>query len=553
MTAMLKSEQYSNFVSPNLKGVHSYFKTKEAQDWRIKNYLVFCLEEDKLILPWAVVYDDWQRSLKILVKASAKQIPGSVRAFCADLIKIDSTVEGIIVLETCKNLYKGFRDQFLDLEIDARIQKLETLFSPMDRSKMEQPYNDIDIIRINALNLMYEATSYFGGDVSTDDNISDDEKNEMLLAEVTDGILAKKLSEVGKGVARYNVIFIPENIIPRATFYEEWQTLEKIFSQKEEEITSKISSPIKEVENILDKYREALVNATHRGYVKLDSVFIDYDFQNGFEFQRNWLEYWVNNVYWKFLICFSLSKHVLIDGSSSEYQYRDWFVNLLLEDLFLDINCHIRLKTGEVENIHRKNQKILSNLSDDRQHIDWYHDGILTVDINGVEEYIGILEVVGNAVVEDHIKMVSDRDKILKAMRLALFQLEQIFRCNGMNDEKQLQNNLETFGILVYGRHFIIYAMHYYEGLYLVDETDLSFILPSTPMELYLVEGIIKRLLVFRARVEYLRTWIQTQIRLADTTTRHLRRITTPVMLSPGTPNVNQRFARINGPTRNRE
>ncbi|CAJ0636632.1 12557_t:CDS:2 [Entrophospora sp. SA101] len=66
--------------------------------------------------------------------------------------------------------------------------------------------------------------------------------------------------------------------------------------------------------------------------------------------------------------------------------------------------------------------------------------------------------------IEDHKKMMGDRDKILKAMQLALFQLEQIMRNSGINDKKKLQQNLEIFGILVYKQDFIFYAMHYYDG-----------------------------------------------------------------------------------------
>lgn len=69
--------------------------------------------------------------------------------------------------------------------------------------------------------------------------------------------------------------------------------------QREEEIISKISSPLKKVEKILNKYQEALKKATDEGYVELDSVFINYNYQDGYKFQRNWLENWVDNVYKK--------------------------------------------------------------------------------------------------------------------------------------------------------------------------------------------------------------------------------------------------------------
>lgn len=102
MTATLRSNTYLSFVSPNFEGVHSYFKKIEAQNWRIKHYLSYRLKEDELILPWTVVYDDWQGSLRVLVKSGTKQIPGSVHGFCIDLLEIDDTFEGSVILESCK-------------------------------------------------------------------------------------------------------------------------------------------------------------------------------------------------------------------------------------------------------------------------------------------------------------------------------------------------------------------------------------------------------------------------------------------------------------------
>lgn len=43
----------------------------------------------------------------------------------------------------------------------------------------------------------------------------------------------------------------------------------------------------------------------------------------------------------------------------------------------------------------------------------WYRDGILTVNINCVDEYISILEVVGNAIIKGYDKMISDRNKAM--------------------------------------------------------------------------------------------------------------------------------------------
>ncbi len=100
-----------------IEGIHSYFKNVEAQNWRINHYLGYRLEKDELILPWITVYDDWQSSLKVLLKSGTKQIPGSVHGFCTELLEIDDTFEGSIILKICKELYEEFHDQYLDLQI----------------------------------------------------------------------------------------------------------------------------------------------------------------------------------------------------------------------------------------------------------------------------------------------------------------------------------------------------------------------------------------------------------------------------------------------------
>jgi hypothetical protein len=44
-------------------------------------------------------------------------------------------------------------------------------------------------------------------------------------------------------------------------------------------------------------------------------------------------------------LCFSLAVNPLHDGELSEYAYRDKIVNPLIENVFLDINEMIRMKT----------------------------------------------------------------------------------------------------------------------------------------------------------------------------------------------------------------
>ncbi|PKC08922.1 hypothetical protein RhiirA5_167358 [Rhizophagus irregularis] len=164
----------------------------------------------------------------------------------------------------------------------------------------------------------------------------------MELPSVANSVTAKKLSEIGEGIARYSVIFLPEchkNDILRSKFSDyEWRNFENIFCKKDIEISAKIVPPLDKVEQILKEYNESIDNATDGVYVDLDSVFFVPKYQTKYKFRKHWLSKWVDNVYQKFLTCFQLSKHVLNDESISEYQYRSWFVNLLCEDLFLDTN-----------------------------------------------------------------------------------------------------------------------------------------------------------------------------------------------------------------------
>ncbi|UZO24093.1 uncharacterized protein OCT59_016411 [Rhizophagus irregularis] len=87
---------------------------------------------------------------------------------------------------------------------------------------------------------------------------------------------------------------------------------------------------------------------------------------------------------------------------------------------------------------------------------------------------------------------------------------------------------IETFGILVDRRDFAFFAMNYYDGAYLVDEF-FSFTIPDNFSKLtYGIQYIIRDLLSFRARVEYLNTRIIELLRDA-TSRRRSRRTTTAV------------------------
>ncbi|CAJ0644411.1 10780_t:CDS:2 [Entrophospora sp. SA101] len=259
-----------------------------------------------------------------------------------------------------------------------------------------------------------------------------------MPSNVNDNWITRKLRRIEKGIARYGIIYLPEcnkkNELKSAFSNNEWSVLEKCFYKKEKEIAKKVFPLLNKVETILGRYQEGIKNAEDNGQIDLDAINVIYDYPNGYKFRKNWLEKWVDNIYQKFLTCFHLPRNVLNDRFASEYQYRDWIVNTLCKDLFLDSTI-IRMAIGEVENEHQKTQLDLSKNPDERKSRGWCHDGILNLDINGVETYVGILEVVGNAVVKDNHKLLGDRQKLLKAMRLAFHELHKVLYNDGVVDE----------------------------------------------------------------------------------------------------------------------
>ncbi|KAF0551467.1 hypothetical protein F8M41_023408 [Gigaspora margarita] len=262
-------------------------------------------------------------------------------------------------------------------------------------------------------------------------SFSDDMNNSSNEARLSDdnainSATIRELSNIG-GIARYYIIFLPESnkkdLIRQEFSDEEWNVLEKAFSKKNDKISAEVIFPTNKVETILKEYDDSLKQATENYYVDLHAVAIIPSYQNHYKFHNDWLSKWVDNVYQKFLTCFQLSKHVLNDEESGEYQYRSWLVNLLCEEIFLDLNNIIQLAAGEVENINRKIQKDSSKHPDERSSIGWYHVGVLKININGTEMQAGFLEVIGNAIVEDYMKKIDDRNKVLKANAFGIFSI----------------------------------------------------------------------------------------------------------------------------------
>ncbi|RHZ79259.1 hypothetical protein Glove_150g88 [Diversispora epigaea] len=137
MTAILRSNKYLQFFIPeNFEGVNDYFKDVKAQNWKLKHYLNYRLENEEEILTWTEIYKDWKDSLEIITKNNYKNVPGCICSFCKDLLDID-TFEGSSVLRGCIEWYNDLYDRRFDLKFADRIQLLETtIFSSQKISEL---------------------------------------------------------------------------------------------------------------------------------------------------------------------------------------------------------------------------------------------------------------------------------------------------------------------------------------------------------------------------------------------------------------------------------
>jgi len=106
-----------------------------------------------------------------------------------------------------------------------------------------------------------------------------------------------------------------------------------------------------DIVNLLIKYDEAIKEHTI-GFVsnvnKISLVMNENTFEKGrteYLFLRDWLLHWVQLVYTSFITCFQMPMDFFHDASLSEYAYRDRLINKLWEDIFLDVNPAIYMRT----------------------------------------------------------------------------------------------------------------------------------------------------------------------------------------------------------------
>ncbi|CAG8495739.1 5479_t:CDS:10 [Gigaspora rosea] len=327
--------------------------------------------------------------------------------------------------------------------------------------------------------------------------------------------IVQGLTNIG-GIARYNIIFLPEEneCSPIKSIFtkEKWIKLEADWQKAEKKTMLPAGSGMNEnVNKLLKKYNDGITKATYGYNVNLNKVAVLFDEmsivnRDAYIFTEEWSTQWIKLVYNAFLLCFQLPINPLHDGELSEYAYRDRIINRIIEDVFLDINNVIRMKTGEVENQDSKVQKDSARPLGQRRSVGWEHDAMLIIKVNSVDFQVGFGEVVGNACIRDDKKMIEDREKILKSMQLGLFRLYQLFKQQGV-DENDI-SNAETFGILVYRKTFHFYSMHYVNNLYLVDQFD-GFTIPDNSGQLEQLSDIIEAMFSFKQRVINLHRSIQ--------------------------------------------
>ncbi|CAG8624045.1 14825_t:CDS:10 [Acaulospora morrowiae] len=296
--------------------------------------------------------------------------------------------------------------------------------------------------------------------------------------------IIEKLLEYGEGIARYRVIFLPEDNKkdPLKTLLtsQEWIESELDWKMIEEKIVDSFSVAIpKNIQDLLTKYNKAIKENTNN-------------------FKSN------------------VSKIALV----------------------INENPFDKERTGgEIENIDRRNQKDRSRPPKQKRAIRWSHDAILMIECMNKEVQVGFGEVIGNPCRHDDDKRDGDREKMLKAMQISLNKLRSLLSEKGISNEDL--ENLETFGMLVYKRDFIIYSTHWVHGLYLVDQIN-GFTIPDTADRLSDLSSIVRVMLEFKYRIINLKNYIDSLLKHKPVSFGYRKTINEPavdssiLMKSPG-------------------
>ncbi|CAJ0745602.1 16991_t:CDS:2 [Entrophospora sp. SA101] len=116
-----------------------------------------------------------------------------------------------------------------------------------------------------------------------------------------------------------------------------------------------------------------------------------------------------------------LRRHsALLDSSSSEYQYRDEIVNILLASIFYDVEDALWTKTKQQRNFIKQ--------ENERERLGDKHDGILYMNVRGVKVGVGFIEVADNAFNTITSDKNDDLEKLLKDSGLNLLHVGDIVK-----------------------------------------------------------------------------------------------------------------------------
>ncbi|CAG8547549.1 9451_t:CDS:10 [Ambispora gerdemannii] len=327
---------------------------------------------------------------------------------------------------------------------------------------------------------------------------------ELSLVETSLNLAIGRLAEIKSGIGRYRIIFLPEdnvhNPIKRLFNDEEWSIMESNWEKVEKRIADSLPQIDENVKLLLEKYSKCIRDATIKCYVdlnKVESIICKSPFedQHLYLFERDYHLRWVQSVYNAFILCLQTPFNPLGDPDTSEYAYRSRVINYIWEGLFFDC-IYLQLVVKSKMWTEKKQLDLSRNLNQRKSSLGtWYHDAVLVMKVGSKLVQIVFGEVIGNAFKRDDKKYNDDKEKMLKAMQLALFNLRKSLpeKALGLED-------LETFGLLVYRKEFLLYSMHWVDGIYLVDQFN-GFTIPDTSLDLENLSNIIQIMIKFKDRI----------------------------------------------------
>ncbi|CAG8449910.1 17188_t:CDS:10 [Acaulospora morrowiae] len=484
----------ADFISLWFKNVFEFL-------WHTSGLLVVCGFE---LLSWKFAKNkgNYFKSLQDLKKIKDEETVRLAQIKSYETIKL-AEIKSKNLQEHTSTVVDFHKNIAVDLTADNRKRKEITAYEDEELTLSEDENKMSKIIKIDQHFVHAVTPSSLDTDFEVEQYVDNIYCQELSLVETSLNSAIGRLSEIKSGIGRYRIIFLPEdnvhNPIKRLFTDEEWFIMESNWEKVEKRIVDSLPQIDENVNLLLEKYGKCIKDATIKCYVdlnKVESIICKSPFedQHFYLFERDYHLRWVQSVYNAFILCLQTPFSPLDDPDASEYAYRSRIINYIWEGLFFDVNAVAIMKTGEVENVDRKKQLDLSRNLDQRRSSlgGWYHDAVLFMKVGSKLVQVAFGEVIGNAFKRDDKKYNDDKEKMLKAMQMALFNLRKSLpeKAPGLED-------LETFGLLVNRKEFFMYSMHWVDGIYLVDQFN-GFTIPDTSLDLENLFNIIQTMIKFK-------------------------------------------------------